>query len=278
MDSKKDQEKENLQSAASQESKKNKATNVEQQEKLKKRAQQADQEESIKNTDPKELRNKLSNKNSDYVFRLEKFLLDNENFSMNQVEPVIDNILPEIIIAQHKGIPASTLYQMAPSQKAHELAHPKAKPVKQNFWLQVADSSLFYLALFGGLYGLVELFSGPKAQKQGQLGVITLIVLVFGLGLLMTYYSNWLVKPKSDRQPTWKIVLGGIGSIILMFVWVTATSLKPVQTINPPLNPWVLIVLAGIAIAVRYYLKKRYHIVDPARQARIDQARQRDEK
>ena len=108
-------------------------------------------------------------------------MLDNENFSMNQVEPAIDNILPEIIIAQHKGIPASTLYQMSPSQKAHELAHPKAKPVKQNFWLQVLDSSLFYLALFGGLYGIVELFSGPKAQKQGQLGIITLIVLVLSL-------------------------------------------------------------------------------------------------
>lgn len=285
MDSKKDQEKENLQDTATEKnsaevepSDKNQAVSAAQQDKLKKKVKQADHEEDIKNTDPKELRNKLSNKNSDYIFRLEKFLLDNENFSMDQVEPVIDNILPEIIIAQHKGLPASTLYQMSPSQKAHELAHPKAKPVKQSFWLQVTDTSLFYLALFGGLYGIVQLFSGPKAQKQGQLGVITLLVLVFGLGILMAYYNNWIVKPKSDRQPTWKVVLGGIGSIILMFVWVTATSLKPFQAINPPINPWALIVIAVIAFGVRYYLKKRYHIVDPVRQARMEQARQRDEK
>ena len=84
-----------------------------QQEKLKKA-----HDEEIKKMSPKELRNKLSNKNQDYIFRLEKFLTEDQNYTMDQVEPAIDQILPEIIVAQRKGIPASNLYQKAPREKA----------------------------------------------------------------------------------------------------------------------------------------------------------------
>ena len=85
-----------------------------QQEKLKKAHEQNARDEEIKKMSPKELRNKLSNKNQDYIFRLEKFLTEDQNYTMDQVEPAIDQILPEIIVAQRKGIPASNLYQKAP--------------------------------------------------------------------------------------------------------------------------------------------------------------------
>ena len=48
--------------------------NTEKQAKLKKQAELDTQDEKIKQEDPKALREKLSNKNSDYVFRLEKEL------------------------------------------------------------------------------------------------------------------------------------------------------------------------------------------------------------
>ena len=70
---------------------------------------------------PKELRKKLSNKNQDYVFRLEKFLAEDQNYTMDQVEPAIDQILPEIIVAQRKGIPASSLYQKLQEKKQLKL-------------------------------------------------------------------------------------------------------------------------------------------------------------
>ena len=76
-----------------------------QQEKLKKAHEQNSRDEEIKKMSPKELRNKLSNKNQDYIFRLEKFLIEDQNYTMDQVEPAIDQILPEIIVAQRKGIP-----------------------------------------------------------------------------------------------------------------------------------------------------------------------------
>ena len=53
------------------------STNIdtEKQAKLKKQTETDNRDEAIKQMDPKELRNKLSNKNQDYVFRLEKELL-----------------------------------------------------------------------------------------------------------------------------------------------------------------------------------------------------------
>ena len=239
------------------------------QEELKKQSKQAAHEEEIKHTDPKELRKQLTNKNSDYVFRLQKALLENENIANDQVEPAIDSILPEMIIAQQKGIPASTLYKMSPTEKAIELTHPKPKVVKQKFGLQVLDNILLYLALFAGLYGFVQLVS--KTPSGGELGVVTLVVLVIGLGYMMAYYNRWLVTPKNKRMGTGKMILIGVVILVVMFLWVTATSLPGIKQFNPPLNPWAEIVVAVIAFGVRYYLRRRYNIIDPVKQARMQQ-------
>lgn len=248
-----------------------KTDNESEQAELKKQSKQAAHEEEIKNTDPKELRKQLTNKNSDYVFRLQKALLENESIANDQVEPAIDAILPEMIIAQQKGIPASTLYKMSPTEKAIELTHPKPKVVKQNFGLQVLDNILLYLALFAGLYGVVQLVS--KTPSGGELGAVTLFVLVIGLGYMMAYYNRWLVTPKDKRLGTGKMVLIGVVILVIMFLWVTATSLPGMRQLNPPLNPWAEIIIAVIAFGVRYYLRRRYHIVDPVKQARMQQAK-----
>ena len=103
------------------------------QEKLKKAHEQNSREEEIKKMPPKELRKKLSNKNQDYVFRLEKFLAEDQNYTMDQVEPAIDQILPEIIVAQRKGIPASSLYQKLQEKKQLKLLIQKKKHQKASF-------------------------------------------------------------------------------------------------------------------------------------------------
>ncbi|QNQ81260.1 DUF1129 family protein [Lactobacillus sp. PV034] len=237
------------------------------QEELKKQSKRAAYEEEIKHTAPEELRKKLTNKNSDYVFRLQKALLENENIANDQVEPAIDSILPEMIIAQQKGIPASTLYKMSPTEKAIELTHPKPKKVEQKFGLLVLDNILLYLALFAGVYGVVQVFS--KTPSGAELGAVTLFVLVIGLGWMMAYYTRWMVTPKDKRMGTGKIVLIGIGVLIVMFLWVTATSLPGMRQLNPPLNPWAEIIIAVIAFGVRYYLRRRYNIIDPVKQAHL---------
>ena len=182
------------------------------QEKLKKAHEQNSREEEIKKMPPKELRKKLSNKNQDYVFRLEKFLTEDQNYTMDQVKPAIDQILPEIIVAQRKGIPASSLYQKAPKEKAIEIANPQKEAPKNKFWMHAVDNGLLYFVIFAGFFGVVQLFNINSKQQNGvqQMGILTVASVTILFGILMAYYNDLVTREKSKRPPMWKVVLIGI--------------------------------------------------------------------
>lgn len=257
MDPKDQNKSENTQAA------KNSSVGNTQQEKLKKAHEQNSRDEEIKKMSPKELRNKLSNKNQDYVFRLEKFLTEDQNYTMDQVEPAIDQILPEIIVAQRKGVPANTLYQKAPREKAIEIANPKKEAPKNKFWMHAVDNGLLYFLIFAGFFGVVQLFSNQKAAAGSQMGVLTLVSVTVLFGVLMAYYNDLFSREKADRPSTWKIVLIGAFFVGIIMIWIMFTSLPFLRVINPVLNPWVYIVLAVIAFFVRRWFRQKYHVVDP---------------
>ena len=235
------------------------------QEKLKKAHEQNSREEEIKKMPPKELRKKLSNKNQDYVFRLEKFLTEDQNYTMDQVKPAIDQILPEIIVAQRKGIPASSLYQKAPKEKAIEIANPQKEAPKNKFWMHAVDNGLLYFVIFAGFFGVVQLFNINSKQQNGvqQMGILTVASVTILFGILMAYYNDLVTREKSKRPPMWKVVLIGIFLVGIVMVWITFTSMPFLRVINPVLNPWVYIVLAVIAFFVRRWFRQKYHVVDP---------------
>ena len=235
------------------------------QEKLKKAHEQNSREEEIKKMPPKELRKKLSNKNQDYVFRLEKFLTEDQNYTMDQVKPAIDQILPEITVAQRKGIPASSLYQKAPKEKAIEIANPQKEAPKNKFWMHAVDNGLLYFVIFAGFFGVVQLFNINSKQQNGvqQMGILTVASVTILFGILMAYYNDLVTREKSKRPPMWKVVLIGIFLVGIVMVWITFTSMPFLRVINPVLNPWVYIVLAVIAFFVRRWFRQKYHVVDP---------------
>lgn len=77
------------------------------------------------------MRKQLTNKNSDYVFRLEKALMD-AGKSEAEATKIANDLLDEIITAQKQGIPASNLYKKSPILKAEEILHPVIKPKSLN--------------------------------------------------------------------------------------------------------------------------------------------------
>lgn len=245
------------------------------QAKLQKKSKNEISKEEIKQTDPKELRKQLSNKNSDYIFRVEKAMLNSENVAMEQVEPAIDEILPEIIIAQRKGIPASTLYRQSPTEKAKELAHPKDKQNgKPKFWMQIVDNVLLYLTFFLGMFGVVQLFMPKgKANQSGEMGIVTLLSVAVLFGIVMAYYNEMLARDKKDRPSVVKMIV--IGALVLMgiFLWITLTSMPFFRPFNPIINPWIEIVGAVLAFVGRRYFKQKYHVVDPLKARAAKQSR-----
>lgn len=225
-------------------------------EKQKKHSEKKEKHEEvvakINSTDPSELRKQLSNKNEEYIFKLNKRLTD-DDFSEEEAKEVIDNMMPEIIANQIKGIPANQLYGPV-SKKAGDIAHPVKPKKKTPFWALSIDTSLLFFALFGVLYGIVGLTS-KKQTTQNQTGIITLILLAAMWGVLLTWFNLQMKKPKSER-PGLLITIGYMGAgLVIMFVFLGIMQYVP-QTINPALNGVVYLVLAVVAYGIRFVYRK----------------------
>lgn len=206
----------------------------------------------IYSADTDDLSKKLSNKNAEYVFKLNKRLLD-DGFKEEEAKEVIDGMLPEMIDNQIKGIPANQLYGPV-TQKAKEIAHPVKKPKKTPFWGLWIDTALLFFALFGLLYGVVALTS-KKTDPNNQTGILTLIVLSLMWGALLTWFNNQIRMPKSER-PGWGKTIGYLAlGLVLMFVFLGAMAFVP-TTINPTLNAVGYFVAAVVAYGIRFAFRR----------------------
>lgn len=212
----------------------------------------------IYNADADDLRKKLSNKNAEYVFKLNKRLMD-DGFSQDDAKAAIDKLLPEIVENQIKGIPANQLYGPV-TQRAQDIAHPVKKAKKTPFWASWIDTSLLFFALFGVLYGVVAMTS-KKSDPNSQTGIITLIVLSAMWGALLTWFNNRMKLPKSER-PGWGITIGYLAvGLVFMFVFLAAMTVVPVS-INPALNSIGYFIAAIVAYGIRFVFRRTMGIND----------------
>ncbi|WP_119325395.1 DUF1129 family protein [Companilactobacillus musae] len=205
-----------------------------------------------------DLRKKLSNKNAEYVFKLNKYLMD-DGFKEEEAKEAIDKLLPEIVDNQIKGIPANQLYGPV-TQRAKDIVHPVKKPKKTPFWASWIDTSLLFFALFGLLYGIVALTS-KKADPNNQTGIVTLVVLSAMWGVLLTWFNNQMKLPK-DKRPGWGITIGYLlVGLVFMFVFLAAMTVVP-ATINPALNAIGYFIAAAVAYGVRFVFRRTMGIHD----------------
>lgn len=247
--------------AEKEQEKNNSNINAEKQEKLKKKSEVDAKDEELKNEDPKTLRQKLSNKNQDYVFRLEKELQRQGSLSREEAVAMTDGLLSEIVIAQRHGQPANGLYMASPQIKAEEMLHPHQKPVETPFWQRAVDGALLYLAIFVGLFGVIALFeNNSKTQNNSQMGILTLASVGILMGVFMVKYNDWVMPKNGQRISLPKLLLSGLGIAVALFVWIWILSLPAIRVINPILPGAVDIVIAAIAYGVRYLFRQHYHI------------------
>lgn len=225
-----------------------------------KKVKNIETQEKIAAASPDDLRSKLSNKNEEYVFKLNRFLVDG-GFTEDEAKQSIDDLMSEIIENQIKGIPANTLYGPV-TKKATEIVHPKKPTKKQPFWASAIDTSLLFFALFGLLYGVVA-FTSKKADPNNQTGIFTLLILSAMWGTLLTWFNIQMKKPKSER-PGWGITIGYlVFGLMLMFVFLGAMSFVP-SAINPTLGGIGYFIVAAIAYGIRFLYRRYMGIHDRA--------------
>lgn len=243
--------------------------NQNEQEKVKNQTKQQGREEELKTKSPAELRRLLSNKNADYVFRLQKELEQQGNMSAEQAKEKVDSLLVEIISAQWRGQPANGLYLASPKIKANQIIHPHRKPktlADFPFWQRGVDNALLWLAIFMGIYGLLGLFNTKHLSSQN--GVLTIASTGILLGLFMAKYDDWIAPMTQGGKRSkihWPRVIGiSVLLIVGLIVWISLLSLPGIRVINPVLPGIVYIIIAVAAYGIRYWFRKRYHIVGSA--------------
>ena len=208
---------------------------------------------------------KLTKKNKHFIHvATQQFLKDGKTDA--EIDAIFNEIIPEILKEQSKGVPARTLYG-APTQWAHnftlkeqyEKEHPKENDDPK---LMIMDSALFITSLFALVSALTTFFSTDQAIGYGLITLL-LVGLVGGLAFYLMYYFVYQYygpdTDRSQRPPFWKSILVILAAMLLWLVVFFATSFLPAN-LNPVLAPLPLAVLGAALLALRFYLKKRFNI------------------
>ncbi|MCH4177528.1 MAG: DUF1129 domain-containing protein [Streptococcaceae bacterium] len=216
------------------------------------------------------LSSELTNKNSAYIFDLKKRLRELGKSEI-EIQTILEEIMPEIVANQKNGLTARKIFGTVTEytlQFENTVGQSEKKVENTTPWLMWLDNSLLLLgvlALMNGILGLVS-----KAGENASYGVLTLFVMAAAGGLvfyLMYHYFYRTEAVNKDRKGWIK----GIGIMVLaILVWVllfSITALLP-AAINPNLTSIPAIIIGAGALALKWYLKRKYNIANAMVQKR----------
>lgn len=208
----------------------------------------------------RDLEQKLTKRNEQYIFDLKKSLKA-ANLSEEAQTLALHEILPQLVEGQKAGKTARQLFGTVSERTEAILNKPEEVKEASGFMIWV-DNTLLLLGLLTVMLAAMALLSKGKAQP---LGLLTYILGAMAGGYvfyLMYKYVYQYDRPGKDKskRPGWLKT----GAILVsgMFLWIVvfAGSAMLPAIINPILDPMIALALGAISFAARYFLKKKYNI------------------
>ncbi len=207
---------------------------------------------------------KLSKKNKEFIHIATHQLLK-DGKSDQEIKTILEEIIPEILENQTKGITARGLYgapttwaSSLTAKERYDAEHPKENDDPK--WMML-DSVLFIFGFFTVLTSIVNLAS----SQPSVYGMTTLVFgsLVGGLAFYALYHFIYRFygpnTERSQRPHLIKSILIMVGAIALWTLSIVGSSLLP-DFLNPHFSNIVVAIIGGITLALRFYLKKRFNI------------------
>ncbi len=204
-----------------------------------------------------ELLPQLSNKNSDYVFKLRKFLKE-QGADDEKEHAVLVEFLPKILKEQREGKPATTVYG-APSELAQRILNAPKKVKKQPFWIETIDLGLSFLAFFSVMYGVMSFFVKSKSQQVSG-GLVSLIMTAFIAAFVFNYFNRWMDTPKGKRPNLFLLIIAGMALIALASVGATWLTINGHTIITDQLPAVGQFIVAILAYGGHFFLKRKFHL------------------
>lgn len=209
----------------------------------------------------------LTKKNQEFIHIATNRLIQ-DGKSDQEIKDILEETVPTILEKQRQGIPARTFLGAPTAWAASFSEKPVQKDLKSsgddipkntNPWLMWLDTSLLFIGVVALLNGMMLFFN----SKAAATGLVSLLALGFGGGASMyaTYYFIYrhLGKDKSTR-PGWFKIIGALTLAMLAWVAIYTASAYLPQSLNPQLPPVALIIIGILAIALRYYLSRKYNV------------------
>ncbi|GAB2486551.1 DUF1129 domain-containing protein [Alkalibacterium psychrotolerans] len=200
----------------------------------------------------------LTNKNKDYMVKLNRKLEDSNMPEDNKIL-VFNDMLKNIVAEQPNHITARKLYGTVTDQARFLIDNnqgEQVKPVKRSeTWKIYMDGAL----LLGGIFAVITGISYVFGDQQAGLGLITMILNFLLGGLAVMIITKYAPQPG---------VKGGfikyiVATTLTMLVWILlmafGTALIP-QALNPLIPGSITLVIGILAFAAKWYLKKKLNI------------------
>lgn len=203
----------------------------------------------------------LTKKNQEFI-KIATHQFQQDSKSQAEIDAIFEGVLPSILDNQKKGLTARhslgapTTWAASFSQAASAAAATVEE--NDNFWLMWLESSLLILAWLAIVNGIMNAFSN---RPQAIYGLASLIVVSLSGGAALYALYHFVYR---DLVPGQKIKWGQLllTYVLVFSSWVIMTGVSSLipQAINPQLPGFALIVVGGLALAGRHYLKKKYTI------------------
>ncbi|AXQ77992.1 DUF1129 family protein [Streptococcus chenjunshii] len=216
----------------------------------------------------KELLSQLTKKNQEFI-HIATHQFTDDGKTDTEIRAILEEALPEILEKQEKSIPARSFLgsptawaaSFTPQRGGQNKAGDEQQEKNTNPWLMWLDTSLLFLGIVALLNGVLMLFNSNTAAT----GLLSLLTLGFGAGAVMYATYHFLYRhigKERDQRPGRLKTFFILGAAMLAFVLVySATALLPAAA-NPQLPWYALTLLGGAALALRFYLKRKYNILN----------------
>ncbi|MGX7351975.1 hypothetical protein RU97_GL002324 [Enterococcus canis] len=208
----------------------------------------------------RELEQKLTKRNEQYIFDLKKSLAA-ANLSEEEKTLALHEILPELVEGQKTGKTARQLFGTVSEHTKSILEKPE--PLNQATTLQMwLDNTLMLLGVLSIMVSIMELLAKGRANPYGLLTLI-LSSMAGGFVFLIMYKTIYQYeRPGADKSKRPGFLKSGLILVASVLIWLAVfagASLLP-ATINPILDPMIVILIGAAALAFRFWYKKKYNI------------------